>query len=254
MRMKLIARDTDQKISPNDVLDYAAFRNRFQKQVHGNELEVFERFHAARLLIGEGFEAYVGAQLTGGDDTAILETDACGVEGNRMTAVFCETGEPKESTWKALRLINTSQNVEAVILSQHGIDIKAVQRTIPGGLESGKVRLEILGWFDDTLEEPLQRTLRIIELMLNETRMKMLTPLLEKSGVKKEYRAKINPKLVYHNLSTLTEAGIVDEPQAGTYELSQFGKTVLAEFITFLEKTRRTLDAYEAKEVKLNGR
>jgi len=32
--------------------------------------------------------------------------------------------------------------------------------------------------------------------------------------------------------------------------LSQFGKTILAEFITFLEKTRKTLDESRTREVK----
>jgi hypothetical protein len=46
----------------------------------------------------------------------------------------------------------------------------------------------------------------------------------------------------------------VDEPVEGTFELSQLGKTVLPEFIAFLEKTRKTLDDYRNKEVKSIGR
>ena len=80
--------------------------------------------------------------------------------------------------------------------------------------------------------------------------MRMLAPLFQKTGAKRDYRSKINPKLVYKNLSVLVEAGLVDEMQGGTYELSQFGKSILAEFITFLEKTRKTLDSVsKQKEV-----
>ena len=116
------------------------------------------------------------------------------------------------------------------------------------------MQVETLGWFEDTLEQTLQQTLRTIELLVNETRMRMLAPLLQKSALKREFRARINPKLVYHNLTALSEAGIVDEPVEGTYELSQLGKTVLPEFIAFLEKTRKTLDDYRHKEVKSIGR
>src|SRR5439155_18850368 len=43
---------------------------------------------------------------------------------------------------------------------------------------------------------------------------------------------------------------LLDESIEGAYELSQFGKTVLAEFITFLEKTRKTLNESRTREVK----
>ncbi len=125
---------------------------------------------------------------------------------------------------------------------------------MPRGLDMGKLQIETLGWFEDTLEQTLQQTLRTIELLVNETRMRMLAPLLQKSALTRDFRARINPKLVYHNLTALSEAGIVDEPVEGTFELSQLGKTVLPEFIAFLEKTRKTLDDYRNKEVKSIGR
>ncbi len=82
----------------------------------------------------------------------------------------------------------------------------------------------------------------------------MLAPLFMKTAAKREYRAMINPKLVYENLSVLQHAGLVDEVQDGTYDLSELGKTVVADFIAFLEKTRRTLGAIsKQKEVNMNG-
>src|SRR3989442_13934258 len=110
--------------------------------------------------------------------------------------------------------------------------------------------MDELVWFYDTFEETFLDTISLIELLGNETRMRMLAPLLEKSGAKRDYRTRINPKLVYHNISALSDAGLLDENNEGTYELSQFGKTVLAEFITFLEKTRKTLDESKTKKVK----
>jgi DNA-binding transcriptional ArsR family regulator len=141
-----------------------------------------------------------------------------------------------------------------LILSPEEISPDLIEEEVPGGLDMGKLQIETLGWFEDTLERTLQQTLRTIELMVNETRMRMLAPLLQKSALTRDFRARINPKLVYHNLTALLEAGIVDEPVEGTFELSQLGKTVLPEFIAFLEKTRKTLDDYRNKEVKSIGR
>ncbi len=141
-----------------------------------------------------------------------------------------------------------------MILSPEEIAPDLIEEEAPGALSRGKVQVETLGWFEDTLQQTLQQTLRTIELLVNETRMRMLAPLLQKSALKREFRARINPKLVYHNLTALSEAGIIDEPVEGTYELSQLGKTVLPEFIAFLEKTRKTRDDYRHKEVKSIGR
>src|SRR5712692_10078426 len=130
------------------------------------------------------------------------------------------------------------------------LDQPALKESVRVALERGKATFEVLGWFGDTFEETFRETLGLIELLGNETRMRMLAPLLEKSGAKKDYRTRINPKLVYHNISALSDAGLVAENSEGTYELSQFGKTILAEFITFLEKTRKTLDESKTREVK----
>jgi hypothetical protein len=141
--------------------------------------------------------------------------------------------------------VSASENGRALIVSAQGVE----DDSIPAGIDRSKVEVEALGWFDDTLEEALRQTLRTIELMVNETRMRMLAPLLRKSSMKKEFRARINPKLVYHNIAELSKAGILDEPSQGTYELSRMGETVLAEFLMFLERTRRTLDDQKHEEV-----
>src|SRR5438132_14404006 len=102
-----------------------------------------------------------------------------------------------------------------------------IQEEAPGALGTGKLQTETLGWFEDTLERTLQKTLRTIELLVNETRMRMLAPLLQKSSLKREIRARTNPKLAYHNLTASSAAAIVNAPQEGTFELSQLGKTVI---------------------------
>jgi len=192
--------------------------------------------------------------LKGDDGDSIVEADIAGVKNGEIIVAFCSASLPEDSVWRSVRLISQSQNARSLILSPEEISLDLIEEEVPRSLDTGKLQIETLGWFEDTLEQTLQQTLRTIELLVNETRMRMLAPLLQKSALTREFRARINPKLVYHNLTALSEAGIVDEPVEGTFQLSQLGKTVLPEFIAFLEKTRKTLDDYRNKEVKSIGR
>ena len=206
------------------------------------------------MLLSNGFDTYLNPIMRRDDDNSTIQADLCGIKKEEIILAFCSASLPEETVWNSIRLISQSQNARSLILSPGEITPDLIEEEAPGALRRGKVQVETLGWFDDTLEQTLQQTLRTIELLVNETRMRMLAPLLQKSALKREFRARINPKLVYHNLTALSEAGIVDEPVEGTYELSQLGKTVLPEFIAFLEKTRKTLDDYRHKEVKSIGR
>jgi DNA-binding transcriptional ArsR family regulator len=192
--------------------------------------------------------------LTGDDDHSAIKADVAGVKNGEMIVAFCSASLPEQSVWSSVRLISQSQNARSLILTPEEISPDLIEEESPRALDMGKLQIETLGWFEDTLERTLQQTLHTIELLVNETRMRMLAPLLQKSALTRDFRARINPKLVYHNLTALSEAGIVDEPVEGTFELSQLGKTVLPEFIAFLEKTRKTLDDYRNKEVKSIGR
>jgi DNA-binding transcriptional ArsR family regulator len=242
MILRLSLSTETQRVSPQDILDYETFTRRHRNPAEKNELRQFERFHAARHLISEEMDTYLDAKLTPDDPSRAVTADVCGVKNGTLTAVFCQTAGLDEPLARSIETINKSQNANAVILLPRELDQPALKESMRVALERGKATVEVLGWFDDTFDETFRETLGLIELLGNETRMRMLAPLLEKSGAKKDYRTRINPKLVYHNISALSDAGLLDENSEGTYELSQFGKTVLAEFLTFLEKTRKTLD------------
>jgi hypothetical protein len=244
MRLQLVENEGTTKASVNDILDYASFAAQHRRPTDTNELQVFEKFHAARMLVATGFDTFLNAQVVSERDDKPIKVDAAAVDpqtGN-ITLVFCESSTPSESLWPALQFVTKSNNANVIVLSSEGLAEETLRTQVPGALETGKVSLETIGWFEDNLENTLQETLHMLELLVNETRIRMLAPLFQKSTAKKEYRERINPKLVYSNLNSLSEAGLVDEPLQGTYQLSQFGKTMLGEFITFLEKTRRILD------------
>jgi hypothetical protein len=248
MNLELVRRPAPKRVSPQSILDYETFARRFHEPQDIRGLKLFEKFVIASKLIREGYDTYLDPILKLGDNTT-LKADAGGIKENEILVAFCTTNEPDEKQWNAVQQVNKSENARALIVSAHGVDSDTIEEKVPGAINKGKVEVETLGWFDDTLEETLRQTLRTIELMVNETRMRMLAPLLQKSALKKEFRARINPKLVYHNIAELSKAGILDEPSQGTYELSRMGETVLAEFLMFLERTRRTLDDQKHEEV-----
>ena len=250
MILQLVLSKDTQRVFPQDILDYNTFARRHHNPNGKNELKQFERFHASRHLISKEMDTYLDATLTPPDRSRSMTVDVCGMKNGTMTVVFCQSAGLDEPLAKSLETINKSRNTNAVLLVPKELALSQLEESVRVALKRGKLTMEVLGWFDDRFEETFRETLSLIELLGNETRMRMLAPLLEKSGAKRDYRTKINPKLVYHNISALSLAGILDENADGAFELSQFGKTVLAEFITFLEKTRKILDESRAREVK----
>ena len=248
MMLQLIPSKTTEHVSPQDILDYETFNRKHLSRLGGNELKQFERFHASRHLISQDMETYLEAKIGSADNGDQMTVDVCGLKERNLTAVFCQTGELSPLAG-SIATINKSRNANAIVILPRQLDRHSMGPQLRAAIDNGKATIEVLGWFNDSFEETFRETLSLIELLGNETRMRMLAPLLEKSGAKRDYRTRINPKLVYHNISALSVAGLLDENNEGTYDLSQFGKTVLAEFITFLEKTRKALDDSRVREV-----
>lgn len=249
----MLQRGRGRKVSGQSILDFRAFNDRFNESELGEGIGLFEKFIAARTLIREGLDTYLDPVLSS-DQGGAFPADACGIGDNTIVIAFCAVGLPDDEQWKNINQVADSDNGVALIISGSDIRREQLEQEVPRASNRRKIRLETLRWFEDTFEDTLQQTLRTIELLANETRMRMLAPLLQKSALKRDFRAKINPKLVYSNLTVLSEAGLVDEPVEGTYELSRLGKTVLADFIAFLERTRKTLDIHKSEEVKSIGR
>ena len=85
----------------------------------------------------------------------------------------------------------------------------------------------------------------VINLFCNETRVKMLLPLLKQTKRKKEYRIRINPKLVYENIANLMEHNVLRELSSNEYTLTPIGKQILGEYLTFMQRIKKTLREFE---------
>src|SRR5712691_4480275 len=187
-----------QRVFPQDILDYKIFARKHQNPTEKSELKQFERFHAARHLISQEMDTYLDAELTADGPSRSLTVDVCGVKNGILTAVFCQTAGLDELLAKSIETINESQNASAVILLPRELDQPALKESMRVALERGQATFEELGWFGETFAATFRETLVFIELLGNETRRRILSPLLEKSGAKKDYRIRINPRLVYH--------------------------------------------------------
>jgi hypothetical protein len=250
LMLKMTKSGHPQKVTGVQVQDYRIFRNQFATEPNTSELRRFEHFYAARSLLGRGMETYLNAVVSDIGGTSRVTVDACGITGGSITVVCCEGEEADPSLGNVLELVNRSENAQAIILAPPSLNSTSLEERLPEAFHSGKIVVESLGWFQDQLDHTLRETLRLVDLLGNETRIRMLTPLFRKTSGAREYRATINPKLVYQNLPILLEARMVRETE-GNYELSELGKTILAEFITFLEKTRKALNqATTQEEVK----
>jgi hypothetical protein len=75
----------------------------------------------------------------------------------------------------------------------------------------------------------------------------MLLPLLEAPQGKKNFREGINPKLIYENVPLLRAHKLIDELSDDLYDLTPIGKTILGEYLAFVEKVRDLLEK-EGKE------
>ena len=76
----------------------------------------------------------------------------------------------------------------------------------------------------------------------------MLLPLLERPQGKKQYRQEINPKLIYENVPLLRTHKLIAELADDLYDLTPMGKTILCEYLAFVEKVSGLLERGEKEE------
>jgi hypothetical protein len=164
------------------------------------------------------------------------------VEDDKLNLVFCETGPADDRLFRSLEFVEDAENANAVVLLPSRIDTTEIAERFPHALESGKLEIQRLPWRERTLDRTFREALEIMDLLGNETRFRMLVPLLERPYGKRHYRAEINPKLVYENVTSLVTHRLIDEQEDDTYGLTQVGKQIFCEYMAFVERVRRVLE------------
>lgn len=231
------------EIKPRDIMDYGAFRSKFRKSEE-TELHLAERFHAAKILFERGSEnVYADAPLrtegTSSGATAAFTADVCGVNSDELTLAFCVTSPPTDELLKKLSVVEKATNARALILYPFSAGLPAL---LNARAEYHKLDVTCVPWLDERASDAFRQVTEMVELLANQTRVRMLTPLMEKGFRKRDYRRVINPKLLYENLASLLESGIIDEAEDESYRLTRLGSSLLGEYLTFLERLRRVIE------------
>jgi len=228
------------EIRPGDIMDYGVFRRKFRNNENESELQLAQRFHAARILFERGNDhVYIEVPLRTEEKpprpSTKITADVCGVTSDDLTVVFCETSPPNDELLEKLRLVEEASNARALIMYPFsaGLRFKA---------EHKKLDVARVPWLDEEMGNAFREVIEMVELFANQTRVRMLTPLLEKGFKKRDYRRVINPKLLYENLASLLESGIINESDDESYRLTQFGSDLFGEYLAFLERVRRVIE------------
>jgi hypothetical protein len=228
-------------------VNYRRFKTQFGKNDEA-ELRTLEKYYAARLLIEKGCNRiYVNAVLMVRfpERTAReLQIDVCGIRDERFVLVFCESARPTGDLYRRLEALASITNVEIVLLYPFTVNSGTILDPLsPQYLD--KVSIEQVPWMDDDLEDAFQEAMKYVNLLCNETRVRMLLPLLKETRRKGEYRTRINPKLVYENLANLIDHNLLDEFSRNEYTLTPIGKQILGEYLAFIQRVKRTIKEFE---------
>jgi len=244
LRLAVLQPSKTARVLPVHILDYMAFRNAFGSEPGENELHMLEKFQAARSMIQRGLhDTFVSATLrTIPETNRRLDVDVCGIDRDNLNLVFCETGPVRENLLQSLELVEDAENANVILLFPSRIDTGEIADRFPEAVESGKFDVQRLPWRERTLDRTFREALEIMDLLGNETRVRMLVPLLERPHGKRHYRIEINPKLVYENVTSLLTHRLIDELDDDTYGLTPVGRQIFCEYMAFLERVRRVLE------------
>lgn len=232
------------RILPKHLLDYEVFSENFRSEESETELHMLEKFHAARILSKNAdVDAYVDAVLCDPDrHSRRITVDIVGVHEDGLTAIFCETKPPNEDLIKDLEMVDESQNSKAVVVYPFKINSDTIEAKFHSAVNTGKFVIEHLNWRDKGLERAFRDVLELMDVLTNETRVRMLLPLLEHPQGKKHFREDINPKLIYENVPLLRTHKLIDELSDDLYGLTPIGKMILCEYLSFVEKVSQLLE------------
>jgi len=244
LRLAVLDSEGIARVLPVHILDYMAFRDTFSSETGENELHMLEKFHAARSMIQRGLqETFVSATLRTIPETErVLDVDVCGIDRDNLNLVFCETCPVSEDLFQNLELVEDAENANATLVFPSRVDTSEIAERFPDAVRSGKFVIQRLPWRERAIDGTFREALEIMGLLGNETRVRMLVPLLERPHGKRHYRTEINPKLVYENVTSLLTHRLIDELEDDTYGFTQVGRQIFCEYMAFVERVRRVLE------------
>src|SRR5208283_2518851 len=154
----------------------------------------------------------------------------------------CETKLPDEALIKELEMVEESDNSMALVVYPFKVNSDSIDSKFQDAVSTGKFVIEHLNWRDRALERAFRDALELMDVLTNETRVKMLLPLLEQPQGKRHFRQDINPKLIYENVPLLRTHKLINELADDLYDLTPRETMILCEYLSFVEKVRHLLE------------
>jgi len=243
MRLMLEPSSKRGRVTPYVASSYAMFSDQFRTATAERELLLVERFYGVQLAIDRGYsEIYVEGVMRGVNGTGParrVRVDIVGEREDRYLAVLCETGALTRALQDKIELLSEAENVETTLILPSTVSLGGLQEAFRERWR--RLAVERLWWPVSEPEGTFDDLMDLMDLLANETRMRMLAALLSGPCGKRVYRREINPKLVYANLSRFLEQGLVHEADLG-FSLTPLGGRIMGEYILFLERMRKLLE------------
>src|SRR5438034_4506971 len=117
MNLELLQRQPAKQVPAHSILDYEAFSEGFHDRNDARELNVFEKFIAAGILVREGYDTYLNPFFKSDDQASTFEADACGIKGGEILVAFCAKGFPVSQDWNEIGILSTSEHERTLIVS-----------------------------------------------------------------------------------------------------------------------------------------
>lgn len=102
----------------------------------------------------------------------------------------------------------------------------------------------------EALEEDFQRVSKIFDALSHETRLRMMTRLVEEENRTMSFAdfmhdLDLNPKIVWENARKLSEGGLLKKTERGRYQCSELGQSAFVMFSLALRRLMETLEDLE---------
>ncbi len=232
------------RVTEADVAGYDSFKRHYGAKCKNTRC-LAGKYHLIHLLFGQGYDPiYLDAVYRFGRPRKTVVVDVLAQGNGEVLLGLCQDKTVgKGQLYQKLALLSSTP-ARIMLALPFAEPLEDLKRRFHRQFFTGKFAVSPIPEVDsDGVGEYFREALDMASLLANRTRIQMLLPLLIEPASKSHYRVRINPKLVYENLSILTARGLVKEITEKRYGLTRIGNRVLTEYLVFLQKMRETLES-----------
>jgi hypothetical protein len=240
--MQTVDRVVGIRAARSDIANYEAFKSLFGREGMDEQC-LLGKYYLAQTFLEHGcISLYLDATYQFGRPSKKMKVDVYGRCDSETLIGLCPNEAAAGQLYRRLALLSSAP-VKVILMLPFTEPLGELRGRFSEEFIAGKFTAKFIPNTDDNMTGLFREALEMASLLTNRTRMQMLLPLLTEPTKKSHYRVRINPKLVYENLSILTSRGLVREMEENRYALTHIGNRVLIEYLTFLQKMREALES-----------